>query len=83
MRKFIVSDKYLQGYEIIIDIRYIANKMELESFLKKTIHKFITENKLVNIKENTNIDNYHIHHTNIEEILTKNKTYYICSHSCS
>tara|TARA_Y100000591_G_C21212993_1_gene396384 strand:+ start:218 stop:475 length:258 start_codon:yes stop_codon:yes gene_type:complete len=81
LRTFIISDRYLHGYTIKVDIRYIDNISDLEKNLKNSINQFINENNLIIIKENTIIENYHIHDVNFEEILTNNKNYYICNHN--
>ncbi len=82
-RTFEVSNEYLQGYTIILDIRHYENIQQIENELKNKIWNFIVDNNLVNIRENIKIDCFHIHDVSFEHILVNdenNMHFWICSH---
>lgn len=82
-RTFEVSNEYLQGYTIKLDIRHYETVQQIETELKNLIWNFVVENNLTIIGDKIKIECFHIHDVSFEEIMVNdqnNTHFWICSH---
>ena len=85
IREIQISCDTFGGFKVDIDVALFSNKQQIIDWvinLLKVRLEDLNLNSLLN-KLNNTASLYHIHDYEMGQILTENRTYYICNHDCN
>jgi len=86
LREFIISEKTFWGFKTHIDMDKVDTLDQIVQEVINNLRKILIDNNLIVLKETLDGEkehpslNWHIHNSNLEEILTTNNEIYVCSH---
>jgi hypothetical protein len=82
MTTFKISDEYLQGFEVILDLDYYENMEEICAQVQKKVTTHLKLYKFERLLERIKHKKFHIHDETMGSVLLKgvNNITWVCSH---